>query len=264
MRDFWRVFLLSSLAVLTSMALMAFATLALAEESVSFYFSHVDDGGCAVPARAVEGEYVSSGGPFEALASVRVAPSGGDCETQAVAYNLELERSFGGYWLTKFVAAENAAASTYGLAQDGELIQRGDGGPLFATNLPAGTAKTVAAIIGTSRPTPFGEFDLGVNLVPVDWADGDSGNTLHGAWSNSFGAFDLSFRADVGQDSFGSARAAWSRGIATIKLGYDFGLNAVDDGSPAVQYVNGAEFLQLGSPQDDRVSIGVGLTWSVD
>lgn len=239
------------------------------DESLTVYLSHVDDGGCSDAAVVAEAEYSRTGGPLEATASVRTAPSGGDCRRDATAYRFDVERAFalgGSGWdaIAKFVAAEHAVAAPYGLVDEaGALIARADGGPLFATLLPAGTAQTVIAAIGVSRSTPIGEIDFALNLVPVDWAVHEDGRTLHLGWTQRAGAFAFGLGVDVGEETFGDFRVTWSRGNAQCKFEHAWGLGTIDAGVPAVQTVAGAPFALQGDPRDWRRSIGCGLSFAL-
>lgn len=253
--------------LLLVVSLLAGPAMAAADEHVAFYATYVNDGGCKQSERILEGEYLRTGDSFEGRAVVRVAPFGGDCEQNSVTYRVAVERNFqaGGGWdmLVKFGASETAQTATYALAENGMIIPRSDGMPLFATNLPAGVAKVVKAIVGLSRGTPIGEVDFGFNIVPVPWADHEAGQTFHTAWTGSFGEFDAGVNVDIGRSSFGDLFVGWGRGPAAVKLEYAYGLNSIGDGAPPFQMIRGAEFVTVGAPRDWRLAISVGLRWGL-
>lgn len=230
--------------------------------------SHVRDGSCGDGGRTyLDALYERSGGDFEARAVVRVAPSGGDCREDATAYELELERS----WplagrvqgLVKFLASEHAQTSPYAQAGgDGQPLLRPDGQALFAVHLPSGSARAVGAVAGASVATALGEFDGGVNLVPQPFAGGGA-RTLHLGWTLSAGGFGLRLSADVGgPETLASASAAWTRGNIRIELAHSLGLNALTDGAPAVQEIEGARFFAAGAPRDSATTLS--LRYSIE
>lgn len=260
-----------AVAVFTAAALFsALGTYAQAQDvdqSVSFLLSHTDNGGCAVPANVATGTFDRSGGDFEAHASVNVAPTGGDCTVRGVAYGIELESEFNDRWIAKFVADRRDVAAPYALADSmGNVVTRdSDGMALFPTHLPAGAAETVVAALGVSFDVGSGEIDLGANIVPVDWADGTKGNTLHIGVSQEVGDFAFALNADVGADSFGDLRLNWTRGFATCEVTYAFGLNAVDNGAPPMAYVGEAmtPFTKVGAPNNTSRRAGCGVSFAL-
>ena len=208
---------LSRLAAIA--AVMLLAPLANADERLAVGVSYVQDGSCGSDGLMyLDAAYDRSGGPFEAHADVRVAPSGGDCREEATAYNLEIERS----WpltariegIAKFLASENAQTSPYAqVGSDGMALLRDDGRALFPVYLPSGTAKAVGGVIGLSFPTAnAGEFDLGYNIVPTSFSEGDE-RTLHVAWTYEIGDFDLRLTAELGgPETLTDASLTWTRG----------------------------------------------------
>ena len=249
------------------LSFVVLSTTAHAEETLSVYLSHVDDGGCSVAARTVQVSYLRTGDGLEASADVLTAPNGGNCEARSTAYGLELEVPYNmGDWdaIAKFVADERPAGATYVLTDGmGTVLTRGDGGALFPTQLPV-LVKNVGAIVGVSRAFGNVELDLGANAVPVDWADGDVGHTLHMGLSASAGPFDIRANIDTGSDVFGDLSVAWSHGIATCRADYAFGLDTLDAGVPGVRSVRDATFVLAGPPKSTRTSAGCGLTWKVE
>ena len=236
-----------------------------AEETLSGYYSYIDDGGCATPANILEADYVLSGGDIEVSANVRVSPPGGNCEAQAVSYTLSAEREFNDIWLFKVMADKQAVSAPYALLSPSgsPILRASDAAPLFAPNLPVGAVETVAALFGVSKDWGFGEFDLAFNIVPVDWAGHEDGQTVHVAYSNTVGPFTLGANSDFGAETFGDARVVWSRNIATCKLEYSWGLDTIDSGVPGVQYVNEAPFGAIGPPSGKRTGFGCGVQWAL-
>ena len=241
--------------------------LAYGEETLSVYLNHVDDGGCSVAARTVQVSYLRTGDGLEASADVLTAPNGGNCETRSTAYGVELEVPYSmGEWdaIAKFVADERPAGATYVLTDGmGTVLTRGDGGALFPTQLPV-LVKNVGAIIGVSRSFGNVEIDLGANAVPVDWSDGDNGHTVHMGLSAQAGDFGFRASMDAGADLFGDVGVTWSRGIATCRADYVFGLDTLDAGVPGTQSVRDAIFALAGPPKGTRTSAGCGLTWAIE
>lgn len=240
----------------TALAAVLAAPAADAGETLAIGVSYVQDGSCGSDGLTyLDAAYDRAGGDFEAHADVRVAPHGGDCREDATAYSLELERS----WpltgriqgLAKFLASEHAQTSPYAqVGADGVPLLRDDGQALFPVHLPSGTAKAVGGVVGISIPTTVGEWDLGVNLVPQPFAAGDE-RTLHVGWTHVIGDFGLRVSAEVGgPETLSDASLTWTRGNLQIDLAHVRGLNALTDGAPATQEIEGAQFLSVGSPKN--------------
>ena len=239
------------------------------EEHLSFAYRYADDGGCAEAGHSIAGGYRRESEPLGIFAHVRSAPSGGDCTTASLSYTVDVERRFPlgeTAWsgIAKFAADKRSTSAAYALTDGDRVIPRADGMPLFATFLPAGAAETVGGMLGAAVDVGRWQFDIAGNVVPVDWADGSKGRTLHFAVSGDVVGLDVNASVDIGHDVFGDARIAWAKPLfgafdVQVALGYQFGLNAIDDGAPAVQFVQGAKFLKAGAPQDGAVYFDVGL-----
>jgi len=239
-----------------------------AEERFALGVAYVQDGSCGSDGLTyLDAGYDRSGGEFEAHADVRVGPAGGDCREDATAYSLELERS----WpirgrvqaIAKFLASEHAQTSPYAqVGSDGIPLLRADGQALFPVYLPSGTARSVGGVFGLSLATAAGEFDAGVNIVPLPFAEGDE-RTLHLGWTHSAGDFDFRVSADVlGPEPLTNASVTWTRGNVQVELEHVSGLNALTDGAPAVQAIEDAMFAAAGSPRDS--SFRVSFRYAVD
>ena len=236
---------------------------AAAAERLAVGVSHVRDGSCGDGGRTyLDAAYERAGGPFEARAEIRAAPSGGDCREEAVSYSLELERS----WplagrlqgLAKFTAAERAQTSPYAQAgADGAPLLRPDGQALFAVHLPSGTARTVGGVLGASLATAAGEIDIGINLVPQPFALGDE-RTLHLGWTLAAGGFAFRAAAEAGgPETLLDAGASWTRGNIQIAVSHARGLNALTDGAPPVQEIGGARFFAAGAPRGSATTLSI-------
>ena len=251
-------------AILFAALATAFSPGAHAEESLDLYASHTDDGGCAEPAVLVEMRYALTGGPLSAEASARTAPAANNCLDRAVAYDLFVQRDVpigqGFDLVFRAQAAEDAASAVYELlGEDGEVLTRADGGALFAPTLAAGAARVVGAQAGIGRDTPIGRFRATYNAVPVPWASGEESTTVHIGWDAGAGDFAFGAEIDIGDEDFGNAYVAWSRGLATCRAEYRWGIAALDTGAPAFQTVDGAPFRLAAPPRNDSSRIGCGL-----
>ena len=262
-----------------ALAALAFSAIALApaaaqeaEEEVntrvSLGFAYIDDGSCGEATDVADVEYVRSGGALEARGIVRVAPSGGNCRERFTAASLELEQAFDvpGHCdgLVKLVVDRRAFTAPYAQVVNGMVDLRADGMANFPVDLPAGIAETYVGAAGWSCGTPAGEFDLTVNAVPVDFADGTSERTLHVAWNKTVGPVELGIRADLGgQDVFGEVHATWTYHAAVVSLAYDYGLHALHPGAPPTQQVRDAHFALTGAPGNSQLvasfRVGVGI-----
>ena len=247
-----------------AMLTLAVATFARADESLDLYASHTDDGGCAEPAMLVEMRYALGGGPLTTEASARVAPSAGNCLERAVAYDVSVQRDVpigAGFDLVfRAQAAEDAASAVYELLDEGgSVLTRADGGALFAPTLPAGAARVVGAQAGIGRTTPIGRLRIAYNAVPTPWTMAEESTTVHMGWDSVVGNWTFGAEADVGEDDFGNAYLAWSRGVATCRAEYRWGIAAIDTGAPALQHVDGAPFRLAAAPRNDSSRIGCGI-----
>lgn len=251
------------------------ASSAFATERVSLSYAYIDDGGCPKPGQTIEGSYRLATENMDAYGSVRTAPSGGDCRTDALTYDVEIERRFSINEhinaLAKFGADERSMASPYAITDGmGNVLLRPDGGASAPVVLPAGRAKTIEAIFGVSAYLGPVNVDLGYNLVPVDWSDGSSSGAFHAGVSVFrqlvSGQLDVSVGLNHGNGSFGDARVAWTRNFQDSTWGvqmamtYAWGLNELDDGSPPEATFAGLRAVLAGSPQDDATTFSVGIS----
>ena len=256
------------------LALALAAPIALAgdrDERMSFGYSYVDDGGCAKAAQVFTGSYLREREKLDVLGNVQVAPSGGNCERDAVNYNFSIERylDLPGVWdaFGKFGADKRSTSSLYALMDpDGSILQRDDGGPLFATRLPSGVAETIIAAFGVSRDFGLVRAGLGMNIVPIDWSDG-KGRSIHGDIGLDLNGLDMDMGIDIGKGFLGEARATyhWALndrfGIAAYAE-YVWGLNELDDGAPGVQNIADAPFTKIGAPRNDAWGFGAELSFT--
>lgn len=254
-----------------------FAVQAAAGDSVALSYGYVDDGGCPKAGHTVQATYTHASEGMDVYASVRSAPSGGDCTVDGLSYNLEAERRFAVTdtisGLVKFQAEEHSTSAPYAIVdENGRVITRGDGQAASPVTLPAGKAQTIAGILGASFSVGVLNIDLGYNLVPIDWADGSSGRTAHVAASAGFdlpvGRLGLMASLDKGNGSFGETRATLD---VPIKSGFSmavsvsriFGLNEIDGGEPATQEFAGLPAVLAGAPQDTATFFSVGLSYDI-
>ena len=242
------------------------------DEYVAFGYDYRDDGGCKKAGHTYTAEYVRESDELEVHGLVQSAPSGGDCTQSAESYDFSISK----YWLAgrgyqafaNFRADKRSFGAAYGLADETPtVLLRLDGMPVFSTVLPAGVAETIQGIIGVSRDFGSTRINLGFNVAPIDWADGSKGRTGHIGITYDLGNFDIDFSADMGEGFFGDVSASYKIDFteqfgAALVARYAFGLNELDDGSPPYQTVNGATFLNLGSPSDTMFTAGVRLTYT--
>lgn len=270
---------------IAALAAVLFAGCALADESLAFSYAYRDDGGCPDPGHTVSGEYSRDVGAMDVSAYARTAPSGGDCRTDSLSYNVGVSRSFatfGGFdAVAAFGADKRSTSALYALADgSGAVMARADGGPYFPATLPAGAAETVTASLGLGRQlTDSLSVRLGANVVPVDWADHEDGRTLDlaaglklpdpfGFLGGEPGGVEFDLSVNAGAEVFGDAVLKWEKPIAgglnvRASARYAFGLDALDDGAPGTQTVNGAPFVKLGAPQDDSLVFEVGVSFDL-
>ena len=281
--------LVSGLALLFGLCAGAKADEGLKDQYLSIGASLRDDGGCSKIAQRATARFVRESARLDVLADVSSAPSGGDCRQTSTSFGVQI-KSFWPAWgdwdvQGEFAAAENAVGATYALEDSsGAVLLRPDGMALFATTLPAGSAKTVVGAVGVSREFEFPalvaagadsdwtmRIGAGVNVAPIDWADGTSSRTGRFTLGLDAGRFDLdvSFDSDVGDNYFGSANARYVFGLGErVDLeawaGLDWGLNSLDGGEPAVQEIEGAMFRLAGAPQGVAWGGGVSVVFRPD
>ena len=243
-----------------------------AQQRVGIGHTMVDDGGCTEAAHTLTAEYERQSDALDVRGMLRVEPSGGDCRQEALSYDVSAAKYLAAGAVdvaVEFGASEQAAAAPYALSgADGSILARADGGALFGTNLPAGSARTIIGAIGLSRS--FGPMRVsgGVNLVPVDWMHHEPGRTVHLAAGFDRGGWALDASIDAGAAHFGEAAAAYRLALAEtrfdvgIGLVYRWGIGAIDNGAPDVQLVNDSPFVRAGPPRDDSVLVSVTLGYS--
>ena len=260
--------------VAVALALAAVATPAGAQERIGFGYSHLRDGNCDVAQRTIVGDYSRTSDTLVLRGRVRTEPAGGDCRLDAFAYDVRIARHFevgrGIDATVEFAAAEQSTAAPYVLAgDDGQALVRSDGGPLYAANLPAGSAQTIVAAVGVSKligPTRLGIF---VNLAPIDWSNHSPGRTVRLAWDTYWRGLYLETAADVGADNFGAVSTGYRHALAGsgfdvgIDVTHHWGLAAVDNGAPLVQHVNRSRFMRDGPPQDHSTIVAVTIGYSL-
>ena len=254
---------------------LLFMPLAWGDDSAYFAFSALDDGSC--PNKTTL-EFMTIGYSHEsdtrsANGHIRQAPSGGNCESEALTINLEVEQRFGLgagdiEGLLKIGYDKRSVSALYG-----SIATRPDGKPAFAASFPAGVAETPTANLGIT----YANFDLGYNPLNVDWSDGSQSGTVHFGYSNEF---DLDFASletrlsyDVGNDAFGDASVALVKSFAdssvSLRIGYDYawGMTALDAGVPMqyqYQSFSGDNALLLQGTQDNYGELSLGMEFALD
>lgn len=252
---------LTSFSFAIGLALLVLSS-AKAQDSLSFGGTYLDDGSCEDPATTLEARYSHNGERLEVDGVIRVAPSGGDCRQDSISFDISAEYE-ANVWdgacdvLGKFGASEHAYAAPYAQVVNGMVDLRPDGNANFPVNLPSGVAKAVTGGGGVSCTSDFGEIDVTANIVPVDWSDGTSGQTVHLSWTKELENWEFGVDVDYGNDTFGDARLSWRHGIARINLEYRWGLNAISDGAPMYQMVRDARFQATGAPLDNLTALSV-------
>ena len=263
------------LAMLAAFAAFAAYTYS-ADESVGAYFTILNDGSCERALPTVETDYSRTGGSLEARATVRSSPFGGDCNSDALSYNLWVERQFdvgsGVGVLFKFQSSKNPLTALYALSQNQMVLRRADSAPLLTNRLPAGNAQVVNGIVGLSRAVPLiGELDVGINVAKTPFSDGQEGRTLHMALNRTLGIglFGIELNTGVSLDfdanghDYGAAYAVWSRGSLTCKFDGSWGLNELGDGLSAFTTIRGTEWAIQGAARDWRASGGCGIRFGL-
>ena len=238
-------------------------------ESITFAYTFRDDGSCADPGHIVSGELLAK---YEQLgldvsAYARTAPSGGDCRVDTLSYNLSIEQSafsFGAWDAVAIFGADKRSTSAgYAIVDAmGNVLVRPDGRASDPVVLPAGAAETVTAAMTLCRDIGSVNVNLcaGVNVVPVDWADGSTGRTAHFRATVALPYnVNLDVTVDAGADQFGDLALRWSKGPLHVALRQAFGLNATDDGTPEMQTFAGLPVVKTGAPQSTATLLEVGV-----
>ena len=265
---------------LLTAALVAFvSSVAWAQEDSAYIaFSALDDGSC--PGRSslesLAVGYTHESENRSANGYVRQAPSGGNCESDALTINLEVEQRFdlglGGFdGLMKIGYDSRSVSAVYGTE-----AMRADGQPAFVAALPAGRAETPVVVLGASYSFGSTNIDLGYNPLNVDWSDGSQSGTVHAALATSYDLSfaELQFRVsmDSGNDTFGDASIALVKDFEdsplSVRVGYDFayGLTALDAGVPGMyeyQSFSGANALRLQGTRDNRKEFSMGVEFAL-
>ena len=245
---------------------------ATADELLSLSYGVTDDGSCPETGHQVAAEYLRGGGPLDIRAYVRSAPSGTDCTTDALSYDLGIRREFDlgiGDWraTAEFGASRMSTSAVYELAE-----WSGDAHLIPAASLPAGAAETLTASLGILRSFSGVDVGLSVNVVPIDWA-GDSGPKakrslgLYADWEGPFG-FGVEGRLDTAfSHSIYEAAIRWRRDFGE-KLGmsaayrYYGGLNDLWNPAPAEQTFVGQRFVGPSS-RDWQTMFELGVSWQL-
>ena len=252
-------------------ALIVLATVhgADAQERIAIGWSALQDGNCPIQQRVVTGEYGRTSDAMLVRGFVRTSPAGGDCRLDAFSYDVRVARDFSAGPVdatVEFSASETSTGAPYVLAnEDRRVLTRGDGGALFGSTLPAGSAQTIVAAVGVSRQMGVLRLGAGVNLAPIDWADHDAGRTIRITWDLDWRGVYAEGSVDAGAAHFGVARAGYRHGLgdSAFELGAGvtrrWGLAAVDNGAPAIQRVADAVFLRDGPPQSTATLFDVTI-----
>lgn len=256
---------------------LAFATAAVppaaGQERVGIGFSALQDGNCPVAQRVTTGEYGRTTEAMLVRGLVRTEPAGGDCRRDAFSYDVRAARYFrvGGSVdaAVEFGAAQTSTAAPYVLAQGDRVLVRGDGGALFGTSLPAGSAQTIVAAVGLSRQIGVVRLGGAVNLAPIEWTGHDAGRTVRATWDLAWRGVYAEGAIDVGTAHFGVLRTGYRHGLGgtAFEVGAGvtrrWGLAAVDNGAPAVQRVAGATFLRDGPPRSTSTLFEVAIGYRI-
>ena len=229
-----------------------------AQERIAIGINALEDGNCPIQRRITTGEYGRTTDAMLVRGFVRTAPAGGDCRLDTFSYDVRVARYFktGGVDATvEFSAAEESTAAAYVLAgENGAVLTRADGGALFGSTLPAGSAQTIVAAVGISKQVGIVRLGAAVNLAPIDWAGHDPGRTARLTWDLGWRGIYAEGAVDVGVGHFGVSRVGYRHGLGdtAFELGAGvtrrWGLAAVDNGAPLTQQIADATFLRDGPP----------------
>ena len=267
--------MLKSKFLVAVMVLLAMAVSAMADERIGVGYAMVDDGNCAINAHTLTAEYDREGEDLEVRGRVRTEPSGGDCRKESISYDVFVARYFGVFGdsidaFVEFGANEQSAAAPYALTDEsGNVLLRSDGRALFSTNLSAGSSKTIIGAFGLSKDFGALRLGAGTNLVPVDWADHDSGRTLHFTAGLDVGDFDFDSSVDVGASHFGQVSTSYRHGLdgsrmdVGVGVSYYWGIGMIDNGAPAIQYITDSRFARVGAPRNDSLVVSITLGFSL-
>ena len=266
-RYFWPVLIVLAIFLLG----MGLAPWAHGATEITASFSRTDDGGCAKVANAASLDYRYTADDRLIRANVRSAPSGGDCEQLSTAYSASVEQQIGEVWgvepFIKVFISEQPTAAQYALAVDGQVLTRGDGGPLHAPILPAGVARTLEAAVGVTREQEWAGFQtktsVGFNTVPVDWSDGSAGRTGYVSAVVSRWNLSAETQTSFGSDVYGTFAVRYTAGPLVAAWRLVYGLDALAAGMPMSQEVAGAQFVLVGDPKEMRDIFEVGLRWRI-
>lgn len=266
------------------------------EVTVSYRFEDLGD--CPDPGHIVGAHLrgkVGGAYPLDYNAHVRTAPSGGDCRIDSLSYNLTIDQhvgTIGDFDLqASFGADKRSTSAAYAITDGmGKVLARPDGGPSDPVTLPAGAAETVTGALSLCRgwdDAVEADEDAGVeaqdaswttqlcfgsNVVPTDWANGESTRTAR--FTASFGLPDVDvpfldnpvstfFDAtlDVGEHGeYGDAQLRFTSGILALTVRQAFGLDQVDAGVPATQTFAGLPAVVQGAPTGSTLTVALGGT----
>ena len=261
--------------------LAALATSARAADTIDVNYNLVDNGGCPKLQHTVAIQYRSEQPKRDARGFVQTNPAGGDCTQTALSFDFYVAQYWAAFgdWDLAFSGGANrtSVGAPYGLLDEaGMFILRSDGAAAFQTNLPAGQAENISGSIRISRDLFIMDGNVkvragaGVDVVPVDWADGTSGRSGKFVLGIDYGEhWDFDLNLNVGHGTFGDAVLRYHREFEGSNIGFnaefevDFGLNELDPGVPAMQDVQGSQFGLLGAPEGKAIALRIGFTFGL-
>ena len=237
------------------------------EESVSFYGTYRNDGGCATIIPSMGAEYDLSNGPLAVHADVNVTPSASDCEKPISTYNFSVLRDFKlaekFSAMAKFRAFKQPAMAFYTLPD-------GTYGSIGGVPLPGAIARSEEAVLGVTTHFPFGDVSVGFNMVQVPWAMHDNGRAVNVMYSKAFDALggELDFHSNTNLgfvgEQYGNIRATYTREVIRLKFKAAYGLDAfASPAAPTYDYLGVEHVLFNPVPRSWSVEIGIGFRFGL-
>lgn len=250
---------------------------AVADARLDLSYAWADNGSCSEATETLQLTFTGETDLLTAYADVRQAPAGGDCREQGLAGTLQLRLPFvvnpGATveWaaLALVEAHRYSVHGTYALV--GQPL-RPDGRPAHPVVLPAGTVDAWDAVIGATAEWRGLTVELGVGLVPQDWADGETSRTAHFGLGAElpilWGTVEVatSIDADFGGHAFSAHRLVWRPETGRIGLSvgihHERGLGQLASEAPPEAEFYGMRAIHLDeiAPQDDATRIVIGAT----
>lgn len=257
-------------------ALLLSTGLVIADDRLTVSYAATDDGSCEQTLQTFAAAWDHESPGMDVHANVTTKPSGADCRKESLSYSVAASRFFDLPFsrsvdaMARFGASRTSGSGVYAVTDEaGNVILRADGGAAHLITLRAGSFEAVTGTFGMSwQATRLLRLDAGLNFVPVDWADGSTGRTVHLGAHLDFlvlgGEFELAATADVGNEAWGQVRADWRTPVAgglslALSAVHDRGLDTLKSDAPMHQEFLGRTVVLDAPPAGEATTFTVGL-----